>query len=279
MTVQTRPLHPLFGADLGDAESAATIAAAVGRSGLVLLRDVDLDDAGLAGFARRFGPLQNMSRDPDGPREVIRVTNIAEDGRLKRADDATRRQHDANLLWHVDSSFLAPGATYSFLHARIVPEAGGDTEFFDARVAWEALGPDRQAELAPLAADHSILHSMRLVGVETPAFSAASAPPVRRKLVRRHRPSGRDALVIPSHVERVEGRNYEQGQALIAELTAIAAAPERVYRHRWRAGDLLIWDNRCVLHRATPYAAFEAPRDLRSCRVLDVEDDGLAVSV
>ena len=125
MTVQTRPLHPLFGADLGDAESAATIAAAVGRSGLVLLRDVDLDDAGLADFARRFGPLQNMSRDPDGPREVIRVTNIAEDGRLKRADDATRRQHDANLLWHVDSSFLAPGATYSFLHARIVPEAGG----------------------------------------------------------------------------------------------------------------------------------------------------------
>jgi alpha-ketoglutarate-dependent 2,4-dichlorophenoxyacetate dioxygenase len=283
MTVQIRPLHPLFGAEalggeLGDPESAAPIEAAVGRYGLVLVRDAGLDDAGLARFAARFGPLQNMSRDPDAPREVIRVTNIAEDGRLKRADDATRRQHDANLLWHVDSSFLSPGATYSFLHARIVPEAGGDTEFFDARVAWEALGPDRRADLAPLVAAHSILHSMRRAGVETPAFSAASAPPIRRKLVRRHGPSGRDALVIPSHVERIEGLDYEQGQALIVELTAIAAAPERVYRHRWCAGDLLIWDNRCVLHRATPYRAFEAPRDLRSCRVLDVADDGLALS-
>ena len=281
MTLQTRPLHPLFGAealgaDLGEAESAAAIEAAVGRYGLVLLREVDFDDAGLAGFARRFGPLQNMSRNPDAPREVIRVTNIAEDGRLKSAEDASRRQHDANLLWHVDSSFLSPGATFSFLHACIVPAEGGDTEFFDARVAWEALDPARRTELAPLAAGHSILHSMRLVGVETPAFAAASAPPVRRKLVRRHRPSGRDALIIPSHVERVDGRDYEQGQALIAELTAIAAAPERVYRHRWRAGDLLIWDNRCVLHRATPYRAFEAPRDLRSCRVVDVADDGLA---
>lgn len=282
MTMQTRPLHSLFGAevlgvDLGEAQTAAALEAAVGRYGLVLVRDADLDDAGLARFAGRFGPLQNMSRNPEAPREVIRVTNLAEDGRLKSADDAARRQHDANLLWHVDSSFLSPGATFSFLLACIVPEVGGDTEFFDARVAWEALAPARRRQLAPLAADHSILHSMRRVGVETPAFSAASAPPVRRKLVRRHGPSGREALVIPSHVERIEGLDYEAGQALIAELTAIAAAPERVYRHRWRPRDLLIWDNRCVLHRATPYRAFEAPRDLRSCRVLDVADDGLAV--
>ena len=281
MTVQTRPLHPLFGAevlgaDLGEVGGVASLQEALGRHGLLLLRDVDLDDAGLARLAGRFGPLQNMSRDPDAPREVIRVTNLAEDGRLKGADEATRRQHDANLLWHVDSSFLSPGATYSFLHACIVPAEGGDTEFFDARIAWEALSPDQQRELAPLVAEHSILHSMRLAGVETPVFSAADAPPIRRKLVRRHRPSGREALIIPSHVERVEGFDYEPGQALIAELTAIAAAPERVYRHRWRARDLLVWDNRCVLHRATPYRAFEAARDLRSCRVLDVEDDGLA---
>ena len=283
MTLQTRPLHPLFGAEMLGVElteeaSGAAVEQALGRYGLLLVRDVDFDDAGLARFAAQFGPLQNMSRNSDAPREIIRVSNIAEDGRLKSAEDATRRQHDANLLWHVDSSFLSPGATYSFLHACLVPEEGGDTEFFDARVAWEALGPERQAELRPLATGHSILHSMRLVGFEAPAFSAASAPPVRRKLVRRHGPSGRDALIIPSHVERVEGLDYEQGQALIAELTRIAAAPERVYRHRWRTRDLLIWDNRCVLHRATPYRAFEAPRDLRSCRVLDVADDGLAPS-
>lgn len=283
MTVQIRSLHPLFGAevigvDLSDADSAGTVEEAVGRCGLLLIREVEFDDAGLARFAARFGPLQNMSRNPDAPREIIRVSNIAEDGRLKTADDATRRQHDANRLWHADSSFLAPGATYSFLHACIVPDEGGDTEFCDGRVAWEALSPERQRELRPLVAEHSILHSMRLVGVDAPAFSAASAPPIRRRLVRRHAPSGREALVIPSHVERVDGLGYEQGQALVRELTAIAAAPERIYRHRWRARDLLIWDNRCMLHRATAYRAFDAPRDLRSCRVLDVADDGLAVA-
>lgn len=281
MGVQTLPLHPLFGsevcgidpADPGDAQAAA-LQQALDRSGLVLVRDADLDDDGLARLAGRFGPLQNMSGDAQPPRPVIRVSNLADDGQLKTAEDATRRQHDANRLWHMDSSFLSPGATYSFLHARIVPEAGGDTEFVDARAAWEALGPERQRELAPLTAQHSIQHSWRRVGVEMPRLS--ETPAVARKLVRRHEPSGRDALIIPSHVERIDGFDDARSQALLEELTAIAAAPARVYRHRWRPRDLLIWDNRCVLHRSTPYRAFQDPRDLRSCRVVDVADDGLA---
>jgi alpha-ketoglutarate-dependent 2,4-dichlorophenoxyacetate dioxygenase len=283
MAMQALPLHPLFGAEIkgvdlavSGADCAHDVEQAVGRFGLLLVRDVAFDDDALARFAGLFGPLQNMSGSPEARREVIRVTNLAEDGRLKTADDATRRRHDANLLWHMDSSFLAPGATYSFLHARIVPQEGGDTEFLDARTAWEALGPARQRELLPLVARHSILHSWRLVGVDMPDHAASNTPPVVRKLVRRHAPSGRDALIIPSHVERIEGLDDDQGQALVRELTAVAAAPERIYRHRWRPHDLLIWDNRCVLHRATPYRAFEEPRELASCRVVDVADDGLA---
>jgi alpha-ketoglutarate-dependent 2,4-dichlorophenoxyacetate dioxygenase len=277
MGLQIQPLHPLFGGeargvDWADPSAAdvATFDQAVGRCGLILARDVELDDAGLARFAARFGPLQDM-----GGREVIPVSNLAEDGGMKTAGDASRRQHDANLLWHMDSSFISPGATYSFLHARIVPDEGGDTEFCDARVGWEALTPELRSRLLPLTADHSIHHSWRLVGVDMPHMAQA-APPVARKLVRRHKPSGRHALIIPSHVERVAGLDDEQGQALLGELTAIAAAPERIYRHRWEPGDLLVWDNRCMLHRATPYRAFDDARDLRSCRVVDVEDDGLA---
>jgi alpha-ketoglutarate-dependent 2,4-dichlorophenoxyacetate dioxygenase len=280
MGVQTLPLHPLFGAelrglDLADAgEPHASLRQALGERGLVLVRDAALDDDGLARVAARFGPLQNMSGDAQAPRSVIRVSNLADDGRLKTADDATRRQHDANRLWHMDSSFLSPGATYSFLHARIVPDQGGDTEFFDARAAWEALSPEQRRERAPLTAQHSILHSWRLVGVEMPRL--AKTPAVARKLVRRHRPSDRDALIIPSHVERIDGFDAAATQALLQELTEIAAAPARIYRHHWQARDLLIWDNRCVLHRATPFRAFQDPRDLRSCRGVDVDDDGLA---
>jgi alpha-ketoglutarate-dependent 2,4-dichlorophenoxyacetate dioxygenase len=282
--LQIRPLHPLFGAEVagfdaaGDAEARA-FEDALGRYGLLLVRDARLDDEALTRFAGRFGPLQNMGGTADAPRAVIGVTNIAADGRMKTAEDAQRRQHDANLLWHADSSFMAPGATHSFLLARIVPDEGGDTEFLDTRAAFDALDADRQAALRPLTARHSIQHSWRLVGVELPGHAGAEARPVARKLVRRHGPSGREALVIPSHVERIEGLDDAAGQALLAELTAIAAAPERIYRHRWRPGDLLVWDNRCMLHRATPYRAFEDPRELRSCRVVDVADDGLAVTV
>lgn len=282
MKLEIRPLHRLFGAEiLGLALSRAEDAEAdevqriVDRYGVAVVRDADLDDEGLARFAARFGPLQNLAGPSAATPAVIRVSNLADDGRMKAADDKARLQHDANRLWHVDSSFMAPGATYSFLHARIVPETGGDTEFFDARAAFEALDAARQAELRELNAEHSIAHSWRLVGVDLPLGPGAVAR-ASRKLVRRHAPSGREALVIPSHVERVSGLDAEQSLALIGELTAIGAAPERVYRHAWRRRDLLVWDNRCVLHRATPYRAFEDPRDLRSCRVMDVEDDGLA---
>jgi alpha-ketoglutarate-dependent taurine dioxygenase len=105
-------------------------------------------------------------------------------------------------------------------------------------------------------------------------FTRAHLPSVTRRLVRPHAPSGRDALVIPSHVERVDGYDYADGRALIESLVAIAAAPERVYRHRWKVGDLLMWDNRCMMHRGTPFPQFDQVRELRSCRVRDVDDEG-----
>jgi alpha-ketoglutarate-dependent 2,4-dichlorophenoxyacetate dioxygenase len=279
MAFDIRPLHPLFGAELRadpastDPATIKAIEAAAGRYGLVLLRDAALDDAGLVRFAARFGPLQTMANFAGDERHVVRVTNIGADGGIKPEDDDGRRLFDANLHWHVDSSFMAPGATFSFLHARIVPNEGGDTQFCDNRATWDALDPEQKDRLSGLAAIHSLAHSRKLTGYDLADPSAV--PSVRRRLVRHHWPSGRNALILASHVERIDGIKRKESTALLADLTALATAPERIYSHRWRAGDLLVWDNRCIMHRATPFASLDEPRDLRSARVIDVEDDGL----
>jgi alpha-ketoglutarate-dependent 2,4-dichlorophenoxyacetate dioxygenase len=282
MDLQIDSLHEAFGAAMRgaqlaepDEETMRALEAAIGRAGMLLFRDVGLDDAGLVAFARRFGPLQNMSSKPGEHLDVTQITNLDADGRMLPAGHAMRRQQDANELWHMDSTFRVPGATYSFLHARVIPDHGGDTEFCDTRVAFEALPAARRAELRTLSADHSIFHSRRLIGFEMTNYTAADLPPITRRLVRRHEPSGRDALIVASHIERVDGFDYAGGRSLVDELIAFATTPERVYRHRWRVGDLVIWDNRCILHRATAFSQFEQARDMRSCRVEDARDNGL----
>lgn len=279
--VATRPLHPLFGteASIDDLSAClprdiAELDRLIGTTGLLLIRDARLDDAGLARFAGNFGTLQNLTGTTHGAPGVFRVSNLAQDGTLRTPDDKARARHEANKLWHTDSSFLTPGASYSFLHARIVPEDGKDTLFCDGRAAWDAVPEARQTELRSLVALHSMQHSWRRVGVTMPELDYMK--PVARKLVRRHQPSGRNTLVIPSHVEQIVGLSCERSLALVEELTALASTPERVYRHQWRPGDLLIWDNRCMLHRASRSGADNQPRDLRTCRLVDLDDDGLA---
>jgi alpha-ketoglutarate-dependent 2,4-dichlorophenoxyacetate dioxygenase len=279
MGLDIRPLHDLFGAEVRDriAECEAdAVTEAIGQYGLLLFRDVDFDDAALVGFAGHFGFLQTVANFQADQPQVVRVTNLAPDGSIKAADDPGRRLFDANLLWHIDNSFSAPGVTFSFMYAREVPDEGGDTEFCDNRVTWEALDEDRHVALLPLTAFHSLVHSRKLMGIDITHLDPP--PPVERQLVRWHKPSGRESLVLASHIERVSGHDYESGQALIEELMVIASAPGCVYRHRWRVGDLLIWDNRCMMHRATPYADFDQPRDMRTARVVDEIDEGLAAA-
>lgn len=279
--VTTRPLHPLFGLEAIVEDLAACtpdvlaeLDRLIGTAGLLLIRDARLDEAGLARLAGSFGALQNLSgTNADAP-GIFRVSNLAQDGTLRAPDDKARARHEANKLWHTDSSFMTPGASYSFLHAWVVPKDGKDTLFCDGRVAWNALEPDLQAELRPLVALHSMQHSWRRVGVTMPELDFME--PAARKLVRRHQPSGRDTLVIPSHVERIVGLSGQRSLDLLEELTALASAPQRIYRHHWRAGDLLVWDNRCMLHRASRSGADDQPRDLRTCRLVDTDDDGLA---
>jgi alpha-ketoglutarate-dependent 2,4-dichlorophenoxyacetate dioxygenase len=283
MAIEVKPLHPAFGAEVIGADPASgdvltsEIEAAIGQYGLLLFRDMPLDDEALPQFGARFGPLQNLSPKPEVASPIAPITNLAEDGKLLPKDDMMRKQNDANCLWHIDSTYLFPRATYSFLNARIVTSTGGETEYCDTRNAWDALGEDQRARLEGLVCDHSILHSRRLIGYEMPPVFSRALNSIRRKLVERHAPSGRTAMIVASHVENIEGMAYEDARALIDELIVIASAPERVYRHRWAVGDLLMWDNRCVLHRGTPYKQYDEVRDLRSVRNDDVDDAGMVL--
>lgn len=283
MAIEVKPLHPAFGAEVTGVDLARgedltrEIEGAIGRYGLLLFRDMPLDDEALTRFGNRFGPMQNLSAKASQPSPIALITNLDGDGKLLPKDAMMRKQNDANCLWHIDSSYLCPRATYSYLTARVVTSIGGETQYCDTRVAWEALSDEQQARIESLTCDHSIQHSRRLIGYDMSNDFTRPLPSVRRKLVEDHALSGRKSMLIASHVEAVEGMSYEEGRALIDELVAIASAPERVYSHRWSVGDLLMWDNRCILHRGTPYKQYDEVRDLRSVRNDDVNDNGVVL--
>jgi alpha-ketoglutarate-dependent 2,4-dichlorophenoxyacetate dioxygenase len=175
-----------------------------------------------------------------------------------------------NRLWHTDSSFKAPSGYASLLYARSVAPIGGHTEFADLRAACDALPAEKRARLQGLVARHSLLYSRRRLGFTefTPEEQAAFAP-VRRPLVRRIPESGRESLYIASHIGAIEGMADGEAEALLAELIAHATQRQFVYTHRWRVGDLVMWDNRCTMHRGTDYEDTRWQRDLRRATTSD----------
>jgi len=242
----------------------------------------DIDDARQVAFASSFGPLEvaPMVQGKTGARgvgkrikhrEIFDISNLDDDGRILDADDQRATYQQGNQLWHTDSSFRQRSATWSMLHARVIPPDGADTEFVDTRAIYDAL-PDRmKSRIESAVAEHSIWHSRAKLGGYTPTDEErASRPPARHPLVRRHPGSGRKALYIASHASHIIGWPVEEGRALLEGLIEFATQPRFIYAHKWRVGDLVIWDNRCTLHRATPYQSTQYVRDLRRTTIIDV---------
>jgi alpha-ketoglutarate-dependent 2,4-dichlorophenoxyacetate dioxygenase len=264
MPLSFRKLHPLFGVEVGgidltrpvDAATFGEIRAAFEEHSVVLLRDQPIDDAQQIAFSRLFGPLEtSISANAAGGTPFARQSNLDIDtGAVIPPEDRRMIYQKGNQLWHTDSSFKRVPALCSLLSARICPPEGGDTDFASLRAAWAALPEAMQRRIEPLVAEHSLAYSRGLIDPDVlTAAQKAEVPPVQQRLVRINPINGRKALYVSAHASHIVGRPFAEGRALLDELTAHATRPEFCFSHRWREGDLVIWDNRAVLHRATPY--------------------------
>ncbi|GAA5236852.1 TauD/TfdA family dioxygenase [Verticiella sediminum] len=282
MPLTFTPLHPHFGASVDGAdlrhptrELVDAVDAAMNRYAVLVFRGQPLTQDEQIDFTRAFGELDLGFKRVSNThtrlkhRELADISNVAEDGELAGRTHYRIVNNVANQLWHSDSSFQNPPARYSMLHAVVVPPKGGTTEFADMRAAYDGLSDDLKQEIDGLLAEHFVLHSRVMLGdTGYSAEKAAALPRVLWPIVRTHDGSGRRHLFIGAHAAQVEGMTVPEGRLLLSDLLEHATQREFVYEHAWQPGDLVIWDNRCTLHRGRRYD-FSQRRELRRSTTLD----------
>jgi alpha-ketoglutarate-dependent 2,4-dichlorophenoxyacetate dioxygenase len=262
-----------------DAGSVRTIWDAIDRYAVLVFHDQRLTDTQLRDFAAEFGPLEigraalQRGRRRLALPQIGDISNLDEENRIRARDDRRRLDSLGNRLWHTDASYMPVPVVLGMLHAVAVPPAsvlgGGETEFADMRAAYDALPETMKAEIDGLIAEHDIFWSRGQIGfTEFPPGEREKYPPSPQRLVRRHPGSQRKTLYLSAHASHILGWPVAEGRLLLWDLTAHATQSEFVYSHRWRVGDLVIWDNRCTMHRGRPHDESQ-PRDLRRATTLD----------
>jgi alpha-ketoglutarate-dependent 2,4-dichlorophenoxyacetate dioxygenase len=291
MNLDVTPLHPHFAARIAnvdlsrpiDPEVQRAIERAMDAYAVCVLPGQRIDDAQQVAFSRFYGPLEvspgiggegRLAANPRiQHREIFDISNLDQSGGILGENHPRAAFMRGNELWHTDSSFKSPGAAWSMLHAKAVPPSGGNTEFADTRAAYDALPEAMKRRLEGLVAEHSIWYSRLKFGGYVPTEAERKLFPwARHRVVRRHPGSGRNALYIAAHASHIIDMPAEEGQALLQELIDFATQPRFVYSHAWQVGDLVIWDNRCTMHRARPYEATGNVRDLRRTTISDVQE-------
>jgi alpha-ketoglutarate-dependent 2,4-dichlorophenoxyacetate dioxygenase len=265
MTLALRPLHRDFGVEIQhvdvrclDEATFARIVEAFEEHSVLLFRGQTISDEEQIAFSRRFGPLEVTIRTIASHArtlpEISDLANVDAEDRLIPAGDRRNLFNAGNQMWHSDSSFKRVPAHASLLGAREVPPVGGETEFASTRCAYARLPESLQRCLDDKIAIHSFVYSRGLIGDGLmPPDHAAQVPPVPQALVRTNPRNGRKAFFVGSHACEIVGMPTDEARALLHDLLERATRPELVYTHRWRPGDLVMWDNRCVLHRGRPW--------------------------
>jgi alpha-ketoglutarate-dependent 2,4-dichlorophenoxyacetate dioxygenase len=297
MTITVYPVTPSFAAEIGDVDLSEQVAPADLQAikeaftqyavlifpNQLLSQDQHLD------FARHFGPLETTIGvyRKDAPlrlrKEFADVSNLNHDNEVWGKESRLRLFQLGNRLWHTDSSFKRLPALASLLYARSIPPIGGHTEFADERAAYDALPEETKLRLNCLVAEHSIFNSRARLGFTN--FSdeeRREMPPVPQVVVRTIPESRRKSLYLASHAGRIFGMPENEGRALIDQLIGHATQRQFVYTHRWRVNDLIMWDNRCTMHRGTEFDDLRWKRDVQRATVSDIanscEQEGIEIA-
>ena len=282
MPISIRPLHPVFvgevtGVDVSrplEPQEVAAIEAGMDKYGVLVFPGQIITDEQQMAFTRNFGAIEdarggNVTK-PQDKRLVTGmndVSNLGKDGKPLARDSRQCLFNIGNMLWHSDSSFRAIPAKYSLLSARVVNKKGGNTEFADMRAAYDALDDETRAEIADLVCEHSLMYSRGSLGfLDYSEEEKAMFKPVRQRLVRSHPVTGRKSLYLSSHAGAILGMPMPEARMLLRDLNEHATQPKFVYVHKWTLGDLVIWDNRQVMHRVRRYDDSQ-PRDMRRTTV------------
>jgi alpha-ketoglutarate-dependent 2,4-dichlorophenoxyacetate dioxygenase len=296
MAITICPVTPTFAAEIGDIDlskpldpsDVSEVKNAFTKYAVLIFPDQHLSQDQHLDFAKYFGPLETtiaLFRKDTKLRvrqEFADVSNLDPENQVWGKDSRQRMFQLGNRLWHTDSSFKRLPARASLLYARTIPPIGGHTEFADERAAYDALPEETKRRIDSLVAEHSIFTSRARLGFSN--FSdeeREGLPPVPQVLVRTIPESGRKSLYLASHAGRVFGMPEPEGRALIEELVSHATQRQFIYTHRWRVRDLVIWDNRCTMHRGTDFGDLRWKRDMQRATVSDVanscEQAGVAI--
>ncbi|KAI5122651.1 hypothetical protein M0805_007913 [Coniferiporia weirii] len=283
-----KPLHPTFVAEIEGVdfskpisdEQIKDIVEAQTRFGVTVYRNTGLTDEGHIAFSRQLGDLEKVPkfRGPNVPDrfkypELFDAGNTNLDGSIVQKDSRRWWYNKGNALWHTDSSFNQFRSKYSLLLAHKVPKEGGDTKFADVRHAFRDLPEERKAKLRGLVCKHDLWHSRKLAAPEEFAniteHEANSKPPAYHKFVQTA-PDGEETLYIAAHAAGIVGMSKDEGLKLITELIDYCTQPQYTVAVKWhQAGDLVFWDNRATMHRATPFSDQMEVRDMRRTTVFD----------
>lgn len=284
--LSTKPLSSHFGVEVSGVSIGDVVSNGLfpeirtlfeDKSALLFLAQEVTDEQHLA-LARLFGPIEDRKADerrPDEPFEISKVSNVRPDGSTSEVMDLHTLNLQSNFLWHADSTFLPTPALTNILIARVVTSEGGATELASTRAAWAAMPADLKAKIQGRGIWHRYSHSRRKISAELAAL------PMFNKWADQHWKSvwtnpvnGREALYVASHAFRIDGYDEAESERILAELIEFCTQPEFVYSHQWQVGDLLIWDQRAVMHRGTPWP-YDQPRTLSSICTSVTEADGL----
>ncbi len=293
MALTFRKLHPHFAAEVSpvdlrrvhDQETLAEIRGGMDEYAVLVFRDQPFTDAEQLDFAQRLdGALHTklgssaIQKNRFGNEALGDISNLDENGEIMKSDSRRRMYGLGNRLWHTDASFQDPPGRYSMLSAKVVPPVDADTEYADMRAAYDALPEEEKARLEGLRVHHSIAHSRQTLGFEFSESEQDALKGAIHPLIRTIPRSKRRSLYVASHASRIIDWPVPEGRLLLRDLIEHATRPEFVYRHQWRVGDLVIWDNRATMHRARPFDDAKYRRELRRVTTLDIEQPAGAPS-